>query len=81
MGGEHNMSIVVDEAALTEEPITENQEVEDDLKSSCEQAQDIISDCIKGRVYLESCNDSSEDVLGILSAKGCEEVLKILKGV
>lgn len=59
----------------------ENQEVEDDLKSSCEQAQDIISDCIKGRVYLESCNDSSEDVLGILSAKGCEEVLKILKGV
>jgi len=28
MGGEHNMSIVVDEATLTEEPITENQEVE-----------------------------------------------------
>ena len=29
MGGEHNMSIVVDEATLTEEPITENQEVEE----------------------------------------------------
>ena len=29
MGGEHNMSIVVEEAALTEEPITENQEVEE----------------------------------------------------
>jgi len=28
MGGEHNMSIVVDEAPLTETPITENQEVE-----------------------------------------------------
>jgi len=28
MGGEHNMSIVVDEATLTQEPITENQEVE-----------------------------------------------------
>ena len=51
------------------------------LKTPCQQAQDVISDCIGGRVYLESCNDESEDVLGILSAKGCEEVLKILKGV
>jgi hypothetical protein len=29
MGGEHNMSIVVEEAPLTETPITENQEVEE----------------------------------------------------
>ena len=50
------------------------------VQSSCEQAQDIISDCIGGRIYLESCNDGSEDVLEILSAKGCEEVLLILKG-
>lgn len=59
----------------------ENQDGEDDFKSSCEQVKDIISDCIKGKIYLESCNDSSEDVLDILSAKGCEEVVKILKGV
>ena len=52
-----------------------------EIKPPCEQAKDIISECIGGRIHFESCNDDSKDVLEILSAKGCQEVLTILKGV
>ena len=48
-------------------------------KSICDQAKDIISECVGGRVYISSCG-RNEDAKRIISAKDCDEVLTLLKG-
>ena len=68
MGGEHNMSIVVEEAALTEEPITENQEVE--------AVEEVQADLIQEDTQLEE-QETQSTIPEKYAGKSLEEVIEM----
>ena len=56
-----------------------NDSTKGEFKSVCEQAQEVISECIGNSIYIQSCGEG-RDASRIIKAKDCEEVLKILRG-
>lgn len=56
-----------------------NDSTKEGFKSVCEQAQEVISECIGNSIFIKSCGEG-RDASRIIKAKDCEEVLKILRG-
>ena len=60
---------------------SENDKVDDDIKTNCEKIKDILTDCIgihRGALnYVDSCGDISYEE--IKSATTCEEVFNIIE--
>ena len=60
---------------------SENNKVDDDIKTNCEKIKDILTDCMgihRGSLnYVDSCGDISYEE--IKSATTCEEVFNIIE--